>query len=502
MTSYLDLKKFLEQKKYKIIIAADAEPVVHKKSKDKVVTGMPAGGVAVAFDPIARASNALFIGRGKTNEDKLSVDSQGKIKIDTNNGAYTLKRLFFNEQEIYDYYYGFSNQTLWPLCHVAFEKPIFSSTWYEGYKAINKKFAEAIKEEINGPTLIWLNDYQLTLVPEYLGKIKNVTIGIFWHIPWPTWEIFRILPQKKEILESLLKCDYIAFHRRYQRRNFSQTVERELEARIDLEMNRIYYNNHITTINNLPMGVDTDVIKSLMEPETQEKFFSVPLQAPDEETGKELFIESLFKDTKVILGIDRLDYTKGLLLRLQAIDLFFEYFPQFKEKISYVSILAPSRQEIPSYLMLHKQILIHANAINKKYSTSNWQPINLLTGTFARKEIMELYRKAAVCLVTPLDDGMNLVSKEFVIAASLAKNPGMLVLSQFAGSAIDLTESIIINPYDVEEVAKSIKKAIEMPKKEKEQRIHAMANILEVRNVYEWGQSFIQEAEIANQQNR
>ncbi len=502
MIKYSDLQETFKNKNYKLIIAADAEPIVHSRSKDKVLTSMPAGGVAVAFEPIARASHAIFVGRGKTSEDKEVVDSTGKIEIHTNNDSYILKRLFFTEEEIYNYYFGFSNQTLWPLCHVAFEKPSFSSSWYEGYKEVNRKFAEAIKQEITGPTFIWLNDYQLTLVPHFLGKLKNVTIGIFWHIPWPTWEIFRILPQKKEILESLLKCDYIAFHRRYQRRNFSQTVERELEARIDLEMNRIYYNNHITTVNNLPMGVDTDVIKQLIEPEPTDKLFQLPLQSADELTGKERFIESLFKNTKVFLGVDRLDYTKGLLLRLQAIDLFFDNNPEYRGKVSYVSIIAPSRQEIPSYLMLREQIHTHAAAINQKYATNDWQPVNLLTATFSRKEIMELYRKAALCLVTPLDDGMNLVSKEFVIASSLAKNPGMLILSQFAGSAIDLTESIIVNPYDVEEVAKSIKKAFEMPKKDKEERIKTMAAVLEQRNVYEWAENFIKEGEIAGLQNK
>lgn len=502
MTSYKDLQDYFLHKDFRLIIAADAEPVIHTRQRDKIITSLPAGGVSTAFDPIAKASHAFFIGRGKTEEDKQTIDKNGKITVVSPEGSYTLKRVFFSEKEVYDYYYGFSNQTLWPLSHVAFEKPILSSEWYEGYKEVNKKFAAAIKEEIQEKTFIWINDYQLTLVPKYLGKLKNVTIGFFWHIPWPTWEIFRILPQKEEILSSLLQCDYIAFHRRYQRKNFSDTVEKELEARIDKETNRIYFNNHITTLNNLPMGVDTDVIKKLIEPEVKEHIFTSPLQAHDEQTGKERFIESLFKDSKILLGVDRLDYTKGLLLRLQAIDLFFENNPHYREKVSYVGIIAPSRQEIPSYLMLRKQILTHSAAINKKYSTSNWQPINLLTGTFSRNEIMELYRKASVCLVTPLDDGMNLVSKEFIIASSLAENPGILVLSQFAGSAIDLTSSIIVNPYDVDNVANSIKKALEMPRKEKLERIHAMAVTLEQRNIYEWTKHFIDEAELAAKENK
>jgi len=501
MTTYADLQTFLSERDYRLIIAADAEPVVHKKQRDTTITKTPAGGVAVALEPIAKAAHAVFVARGKTAEDKEVADKQGKIAITNGMASYTLKRVFLSEQEMYEYYYGFSNQTLWPLCHVAFERPIFSSEWWKGYEEVNKKFAEAIKSEIKGKTLVWINDYQLTLVPKYLGKLKDVTLAMFWHTPWPTWEIFRILPQKKEILESMLMCDYIGFHRRYQRRNFSSTVERELEGRIDPETNRLYYNNHVTTMNNLPMGIDTDVIKNIIDPEPLETLFQTQLQATEEQTGKERFIESLFENTKVLLGVDRLDYTKGLLLRLQALDVFFDRYPQYKEKITYVGITAPSRQEIPSYVMLRKQLLTHAAAINKKYATNTWQPVNLLTATFSRKEVMDLYRKAAVCLVTPLDDGMNLVSKEFIIASSLAKNPGMLVLSQFAGSAIDLSEAIIVNPYDIDEVSLAIKHALEMPRKEKDQRIQAMAQTLENRNVYEWAEKFLQEAEAAGREN-
>lgn len=500
MDNKFDLVDFFAGKPYKLILVADAETFVNKKNKNgEIVSEIPAGGVAVAFDPIASASHGLFIGRGKTEEDKQVMHNKGKITSPDN--SYTLKRLFFPTDLLHEYYEGFSNQTLWPLCHVAFESPIFSSHWYKGFKQVNETFAKAIKEELKEKTLVWINDYQLSLVPHFLGRQKDTMIGFFWHIPWPTWEVFRILPQKKEILESLLHCDFIGFHRGYQARNFLRCVERELEARIDLETNKVYYKNHITTVKNLPMGVDTDVIKSLIKPIPKKSLIARILHR-DKPNENETIIDRLFATSKVMLGVDRLDYTKGLTLRFQAIDKFFDEFPHYREKVSYVSILAPSRQDIPSYILLKEHMITAIKAINQKHATKHWQPINLVTGIFSRSDIMNFYSQAALCLVTPRDDGMNLVSKEFVMSASTVDNPGMLVLSQFAGSAIDLTQSLIVNPYDIDEVVAAIKKGLEMPTKEKRQRIQTMASILEQRNVYKWAADFINETESAAKENQ
>lgn len=495
MANYQDLENFFSQKDYRYILVADAEPFVHKKKKDEISVDIAAGGVATAFGPIAKASHALFIARGKTTADKEVVDKKGIIRDPEN--TYSLKRLFFSEQQMQDYYYGFANQTLWPLCHVAFERPNYSWKWYEGFKAVNERFAKAIKEEIKGKTFIWLNDYQLSLVPKYLGRQKDTVIGMFWHIPWPTWEVFRTLPQQHEILESLLTCDFIAFHRGYQARNFIHCVERELEARVDLETNRIYYNKHVTTVRALPMGIDVDNVKSLVDPHQPSprvqslfrKIFRIKRQTT--------LIEQLFAKQKVLLGVDRLDYTKGLRVRLEAIDQFFEKNPQYRGKVTYLSILAPSRQEIPAYAELKREVLSMVNEINKKYARRKWRPIQLIFGTFSREKVINFYSKAAVCLVTPLDDGMNLVSKEYIAAASVTKKPGMIVLSKFAGSAIDLTRAIIINPYDTTAMAEAIKQALEMPEKEKKERVNAMANVLGDRNVYSWALDFMKDAEHA-----
>lgn len=502
MTSYFDLKDFLLDKSYDLRIAADAEPFVHKKVRNKLVTQSSAGGVSVALEPVARAGDALFIARGKTKEDEEMVDENSIITVN-HTDPYTLKRLFLSEEDLEDYYFGFSNQTLWPLCHVAFEAPVFNPTWFSRYEEVNKAFAEAIQtgKKKNTTTFYFLNDYQLSLVPSFLKKDKQSIVALFWHIPWPTWEIFRILPQKKQILESLLQCDFLAFHRGYHVRNFLSTVRRELEARIDEEKATVFYNNHATTVHSLPMGVDTDIIKGLAEPDDTDMLTTIAKAMFGIEKEK-IPHEDFFKTTQVILGIDRLDYTKGLMTRLEGIERFLEKYPEFQEKVTYLGFLALSREQIPSYKALKKAVEGKAAEINKEFGTNNWKPIHLLPGVFSRKELIALYKNASVCLVTPLDDGMNLVSKEYVIAASTSNTPGMLVLSQFAGSATDLTQALIINPHDKEATADAIEQALTMDEKERKDRIMRMAGTLEEHNVYSWVMQFLTEAEQAARENR
>lgn len=497
MKTFIDLKDFFQNEKLRMIIAADAETQILTKKKDDILVKVPAGGVAVALEPIAKASNAIYIARGKTKEEEEILKGKNKTEIEDPDGKYTLKRLFFNDEDFNSYYNGFANQTLWPLCHVSFERPEFNSEWFAGYKRVNEKFAKAIKEEIEGKnTFVWVHDYQLALVPKLINRSKDIILAMFWHIPWPTWEVFRILPQKKEILESLLTCDFLAFHRGYHVRNFLETVQRELEARIDDETNKIYYNGHITTVKNLPLGIDTDVLKSFLTVGKKESFIGKIVKGVlgKSNEAKKSDFSDIFEKNMVILGVDRLDYTKGLRLRLMAIDAFFSQNPKYIGNTVYLGIIAPSRGGVPAYQALEKQVRELAGEINNKHKTKDWQPIHLVNKVFTREEIINLYKKASACLVTPLDDGMNLVSKEFVIASYTSQNPGMLVLSQFAGSAIDLTRAIIINPYDTEELASAIKTALEMGKDEKKKRIKEMTETLEEKNVYAWAEDFVRNA--------
>ncbi len=495
-----ELKDFFSKQDYKLIIAADGEPRVTVFNTDNGVTSeIPAGGVAVELDPIARALNATYIARAKNEQEKKVLDSNNKLLISEGGESYVLKRLFFNDKDVDDYYFGFSNQTLWPLCHVAFEEPLLNKEWFEGYKKVNQKFAEAIRQEINSKkTFIWLHDYQLAMVPYYLRKYnlpKETVIGMFWHIPWPTWEVFRILPYKKDILESMLSCDFLGFHRGYQAQNFLSTVNREFETRIDQERQSIHYNNNVTTVKNLPLGIDVDVVKALVHKEEEETLLGkVIREMLGIEEQKPHPMDWYFDKYKVIFGVDRLDYTKGIRHRLSALDKFFEKNPSYIGKAVYLGIIAPSREAISSYKRVREDTKRLSSAINAKYGTKEWKPIHLIHESFKREDIINFYHKADICLVTPLDDGMNLVSKEFIIASSLSDNPGMLVLSQFAGSSIDLSQALIVNPYDIDEVADAVKAGLRMSREEKIKRIKDMTAMLDDKNVYQWSYDFVKQA--------
>ncbi|HUD44643.1 MAG TPA: trehalose-6-phosphate synthase [Patescibacteria group bacterium] len=510
--TYTDLQQFLLNQGYKLIIVADGQTRAHEFVDGEMVLKTPAGGVSVVFDTLARAGNATYIARGRSNADRRAMNGKKVVDIVSPQGNYRLKRLFFSERDTENYYFGFANQTLWPLSHASFEQPAFNSSWYEGYKKVNKAFAQAIMEEVDpkAKTLVWINDYQLSLVPTFLPKLPNMIVSFFWHIPWPTWEIFRILPQKKDILWSLLSCDYLAFHRRYQVENFLNTVDRELEARIERETSTVYFDSSNLVVDSLAMGIDTDVVRGVVNSSENESYFAQALRNVFQleensekpvEKKKDPFAQ-IFERYQVILGIDRLDYTKGLLHRLQALDLFFTMHPRFLGKVVYIGIMSPSREQIPSYKMLRRKIENLAKKINQKYTINGWRPLRLIYQNYTREDVINLYKRASVCLVTPLDDGMNLVSKEFVIAASAAEKPGVLVLSQFAGSATDLHDSLLVNPYDTEEVVQAIYQGLTMSEKEKKERNGQMVNQLEEHNIYEWCQTFIKNALSASRRNR
>jgi trehalose-6-phosphate synthase len=505
MTTADDLRDFFGDLDYKVIIAADGETRTHQRKGERIIEQTPAGGVSVAFDVLCQAAGATYIARARTPEDREVTDADGAVTIDGPDGHYCLKRLVLTPEEEEAYYAGFANQTLWPLCHIAFERPIFNRAWFEGYAEVNRRFAESIQQELTDRSFVWLNDYHLALAASSLRKRSDTVIGLFWHIPWPTWEIFRILPYKREILHGLLSCDFIAFHRRYQARNFLNAVDQELGARIDFETNTVYVDGKSVRVASLPMGIDVDVIRqafmhdderpTLLDTIRSTFGFSVPADGSEDQRDDTL--AELRDRYRILLGVDRLDYTKGIPERLMGIDQFFAEYPSYRQKVVYVGIMSPTRNAIPAYQALRERVEQLADEINAKYRTDEWAPLHMVYDGFTRDDVMDLYRDASVCLVTPVDDGMNLVSKEFVVAASCSLNPGMLVLSQFAGSASDLSASLLVNPYDTGAVATAIKLALEMDRAERVERITHMASLLEERNVYEWAMNFVRDAATA-----
>lgn len=494
-----DITSYFHDLEYKVIIAADGETRTHQEQNGRITEQTPAGGVSVAFDVLCQTADATYIARGRTEQDRDVVDDHGRVRVSGPDGAYTLKRLFLTPEETQAYYAGYANQTLWPLCHIAFVRPIFDRCWFHGYEEVNRRFAECINQEIDAKTFVWVNDYHLALAPQYIERGSDTVIGMFWHIPWPTWEIFRVLPNKHEILTGMMHCDYIAFHRRYQARNFLAALEQELGARVDYETNMVYADGRSTRVDSLPMGIDVDVIKNAMRPdkdgqtmlEAVRSTFSLLMPAHEPEQSHDAdVVADLASRYRILLGVDRLDYTKGIPERLRGIDRFLEMYPEQRGRVVYIGIMSPTRDVVPAYQDLRREVEQLADEINARYSTDDWQPLHMIYNGFTREDVMDLYEKAAVCLVTPVDDGMNLVSKEFVVAASLSSDPGMLVLSQFAGSASDLNASLLVNPYDPDAIATAIHMALDMDPEERRQRIDLMVSLLQQNNVYEWAVNF------------
>lgn len=480
MTDSADLIRFVKKnlKNKRFTVAIQREPYIHTKTAKGIRLQKAAGGAHLLLDGILRQLGGLMVAVAGGDADAMISDKQGRVKVPPGEETYTLKRIFLKKKELDGFYYGFANQTLWPLSHVVFVKPLFNPTWWHEYVAVNQKFAQAVIEELGSQeAFVWINDYHLALLPKLLKEMRpSLTIGTFWHIPWPTYEIFRICPWRKELLEGLLGSDFIGFHRGYHVENFIQCARRDLEVIVDSEPVSIQLKQHTTKLANLPAGIDYHQIKDKIE---KHKNVTKHLIKKDFE----------FDYEHLAIGVDRIDYTKGIIERLKIIDRFLEKYPQFQNKFVYLSIAAPSRLHIPAYKNLNREIFDLIEKINWKYSTPHWEPIHYVNEVLSREKIFSYYHLADVCLVTSLDDGMNLVAKEYIICNKPDK--GMLLLSKFTGAAKDLKSSLLINPYDIDGSADALFQGLTMKSEEKMKRNSEMKNILKEHNIYNWGIEFI-----------
>lgn len=479
-----DLQKLLKEKmgEYLFIVISNREPYVHVYKRGRVECQRGAGGVITALDPVMQACDGLWVAFGDGEADRKVSDTHGKIRVPPDNESYTLKRVWLTKEEEKGYYYGFSNEALWPLCHMAYQRPIFRKEDWEHYVSVNKKFAQSVIEEIGDKkAFVWIQDYHLCLLPKFLKELAphQLIIAHFWHIPWPSYEVFRICPQRKELIEGLLANDLLGFHIRYHCNNFLDVVDREIESKIDRERFSIIKNSHETLIRPYPISIDFEGINELSKS---------PVIA---ENQNKLTEEFWLSNYKVLLGLDRLDYTKGIPERLIAIDRLLEKHPELKEKIVFIQMGEISRIHIPQYKILNDQINALVEQINWKHSTDGWQPIILVRRHLSFKELTAFYRLGDVCIVSSLHDGMNLVAKEFVSSRSDEK--GMLVLSQFAGASRELTDAILVNPYDCEEFSDGLYAALTMAEDERSKRMSKMRAIVQQNNIYRWAGKIISE---------
>src|SRR3989344_1616188 len=471
------LKAFVKDilKDRTIFMVSNREPYIHTKNGGKISYFFPASGMATAIEPVMEACGGVWIAHGSGDADRLVVDSNNKIKVPPEEPKYTLRRIWLTEEEETGYYYGFSNEGLWPLCHIAHNRPTFRKEDWEEYKKVNQKFADAILAEIKNQDrpIVLIQGYQLTLVPRMIkAERPGAVVGFFWHIPWPNSESFSICPTKKDILDGMLGADLLGFHTQLHCNNFIETVGRELEAMIDFERFTITKNGHVSYIKPFPISISF--------PNGFEK-----TKDEIDKDEKEKLLKSLGIKTKYIgLGIDRLDYTKGILERLKAIEIFLNKYPAYQGNFTFIQIAAPSKSRIKKYSEFASAVEKEVERINSQFRIKNWKPIVLLAKHHSHTEIQKFYRVADFCLVTSLHDGMNLVAKEYV--ASRFDEKGVLILSQYTGASRELEDALIVNPYNGKQTADAIKEALEMKPYEQTKRMRDMRETIKNYNVYRW----------------
>jgi len=465
-----------------LFVVSNREPYMHVLDE---ITGLPkcirpASGVVTAIDPILRACGGTWIAHGAGDADKKFVNSKDKLGVPQEDNRYILKRVWLTKAEEDGYYYGFANEGLWPLCHTTHTRPIFRQTDWQMYKKVNQKFADSVLEELPAKNpFVFIQDYHFTLLGKMIKeKRPDATIALFWHIPWPNPEVFAICPYQQEILDGMLACDLIGFHVQVHCNNFLDTANRLIECRVDTEKFSVVRANKETFIRAFPISVngyissDTFKVEPVREVEKLKKEYDL-------------------KDKIVGLGVDRIDYTKGIIERILAIDRFLEKYPEYKNKFVFIQLAAPSRIHIKRYHELMGEIDELVEKKNWKYLEGDWKPIIYLKRHFSPEEIKPYYLLADLCIVSSLHDGMNLVAKEY--AASKTDLNGALILSRFTGAARELTDAIQINPYSIEEFADAIKFSLEMPSEEKRKRMENMRKIISENNVYRWAGDIITE---------
>jgi trehalose 6-phosphate synthase len=462
-----------------LVLVANREPYHHRYSGGRIECVPPVSGMVSALEPIMRACGGVWVAHGSGSADRRTVDAQDHIAVPPDEPCYTLRRVWLTKEQENSYYYGLANEGLWPLCHMVFTRPLFNPQHWPVYRQVNELFAKAVMQEVDDtPAFVFIQDYHFGVLPQILKESNsNLIVAQFWHIPWPSPEVFQTFPWKEELLEGLLGNDLLGFHLRYHCQNFLDTVDRTLEAKVDYERFEITRGGKVTVVRPFPISIDFDRHEATA-------------RSPSVEGEMDRWRHQLGPGIQALgIGIDRIDYTKGLPERLRAIDRFLEKYPEWRELLVFVQIGVPSRTHVRAYKILDDEIDALVEEINWKWSTDSWRPIVYLKQQHSPPQMMALHRLADFCIVSSLDDGMNLVAKEFV--ASRFDEDGVLILSRFTGAARELTNAVLVNPFGVEEVADSIHQALTMPKDERRKRMEKMRSVVAENNVYRWAGKFL-----------
>lgn len=465
----------------RLIVVGNREPYIHVRDSEEIRCIRPAGGMTAALDPVMRACGGVWIGHGNGDADRETADEKGRLQVPPDAPAYTLRRVWLTKEEEEGYYYGLSNEGLWPLCHIAYTRPQFQADDWETYRCVNKKFADAVLDEVGAePAIVFVQDYHFALLPRMLkDRRPDLFVMHFWHIPWPNREAFRICPWEEVVLDGLLGNDLLSFQLRYHCNNFLDTVDRAIEAKVDWERFCVTRRGKVTNVVPQAISIDPDLF---------------PPPEPAEAKKQERTLRRQFRLGRlpVLLGIDRVDYTKGIPDRLRAVDRLLTLHPEWKGKFVFLQAGPTSRIHIRAYRLLNEELNDLVDEVNWRHGSGGWKPILLRREHILPEQIYGLYRLATACVVSSLHDGMNLVAKEFV--AARMDLLGVLVLSKFTGAAREFNDALLVNPYDVEGFASALHQALSMPAEEQAVRMRRLRTQVRENNVYRWAGRLLTEA--------
>jgi trehalose 6-phosphate synthase len=474
-----------------VIVVSNREPYIHNRQPDgSISVQRPASGLVTALEPIVRACGGTWIAHGSGSADRDVVDSGDRVRVPAEESGYALRRIWLSPEEEEGYYFGLSNEGLWPLCHITFVRPIFRQSDWDQYKAVNRKFAEAIIAEATTDTpVILVQDYHLALVPGLVReRMPGATIITFWHIPWPNAEVFSICPWREELMQGLLASSVVGFHTQLHCNNFIETADRFIACHIDREHATVSWGGNSALVRPYPISI-------AWPPE--------PLlrQAPIAECRKAIFDRfKLHPDTRLAVGVERFDFTKGIPDRFRAVEILLDSHPEWRERFVLIQVAAPTRGKLPTYQALKAESEAVARKTNERFGNADYRPVILEVRHFEPEQVYELFRAADVCIVSSLHDGMNLVAKEFV--ASRDDEKGVLILSTFAGASRELMEALMVNPFDARATAEAIDIALRMDVDEQADRMRLMRSVVSENNVFYWAGRMLLDASRLRRRNR
>src|SRR5919198_1904255 len=463
------LKQFVEMRfgRRPVFVVSNREPVSHVRDGRVVREQEPASGLVTALGPIMQACGGVWVAHGSGNADREVGE---RIGLPSSDPTYTLRRVWLSDEEEAGYYYGFANEGLWPLCHIVHERPRFRAADWQQYQIVNERFARVLLEEMEkaDDPIVLVQDYHFALLPRLVKEARpDARIALFWHIPWPNFEAVGICPWQQDILLGMLGADLVSFHTQFYCNNFLETVERTIEGRVEWDRFTVVRGHRTTHVRPFPISVTTDV-----------------LDDPSPVTREQLLADLGVSAEFIGVGVDRVDYTKGLPERFRAIRRFFERWPEYRRRVVFVQLASPSRSRIPRYQQLQEEIHEIVRRINDDLGDRGWQPIVYRERHHDHREIHRYYRHADFCMVTSLHDGMNLVAKEYVAARD--DDDGVLVLSRFTGASHELRDALLVNPYDVEDISDAIYPAVTMDPDARRSRMSRMRAHVREHNIFAW----------------